>query len=111
MIATVTTLISRSDRLREEAPHKSLFNVCLFIATIMAAGLVFGLAGVSATPDLRELVLPMAACGITYFLIDTFGVSFIVALSQKIERVEGLAAHLPVDYASRTLLDSFLLVP
>jgi hypothetical protein len=61
--------------------HKILFNVCLFIITITAAGQIFRLAGGVATPHIGELVIPMAVCGIAYFLINTFGVSAIVALS------------------------------
>ena len=82
MIAAVTALIS-SLAVSRQPVHKVLFNVCLFIVTIFAAGYVFKLAGGTATGEIRELVLPMAACGITYFLIDTFGVSTVVALSQK----------------------------
>ncbi|MCK4409217.1 MAG: HD-GYP domain-containing protein, partial [Candidatus Eisenbacteria sp.] len=84
MIAAVTALAS-SLVVSRQPVHKALFNVCLFIVTIFAAGYVFKLAGGTATPEIRELVLPMAACGITYFLIDTFGVSTIVALSQKVD--------------------------
>jgi hypothetical protein len=83
MIATFTTLVS-SLAVSRQPVHKILFNICLFIVTIFAAGFMFRLAGGTATPEIRELVLPMAACGITYFLIDTFGVSTIVALSQGI---------------------------
>jgi hypothetical protein len=83
MIAAVTTLTS-SLAVSRQPLHKTLFNVCLFIVTIFAAGFVFRLAGGEATPELRQLVLPMAACGITYFLVDTFGVSVIVALSQGV---------------------------
>lgn len=82
MLAAVTTLISALT-VSERKLHQVVFNMCLFITTIMAAGLVFRLVGGEATPDIRDLALPMAACGITYFLIDTFAVSFIVALSQK----------------------------
>ncbi len=83
MIAAVTALVS-SLTVSRQPVHKVLFNVCLFIVTIFAAGYVFKLAGGTATQEIRELVLPMAACGITYFLIDTFGVSIIVALSQRV---------------------------
>ena len=82
MIATVTTLAS-SLAISRQPVHKVLFNVCLFIATILGAGYVFQLAGGRATADVSELVLPMAACGITYFGINTFGVSTIVALVQR----------------------------
>jgi len=82
MIAAFTSLVS-SLVVSRQPVHKALFNVCLFIATIFAAGLAFKLAGGTASPNVRELVVPMAACGITYFVIDTFGVSLIVALSQR----------------------------
>ena len=83
MIAAVTTLIS-SVTVSRQSVHKILFNVCLFITTIFAAGYMFRLVGGTVTPEIRELVLPMAACGIVYFLVDTFGVSGIVALSQGV---------------------------
>jgi len=82
MISTVSTLVTSLVTRRRAAPHKVLFNVCLFIITILGAGLAFRLAGGRPTTEIRELVLPMAACGVTYFLINTFGVSLIVALSQ-----------------------------
>jgi HD-GYP domain-containing protein (c-di-GMP phosphodiesterase class II) len=82
MIAAASSIIT-SLGISRHAPHKVLFNVCLFIVTILAAGFVFRLAGGHATPDLGALVLPLALSGITYFLIDTFGVSTVVALHQK----------------------------
>ena len=84
MISTVSTVVTSLTTKHKTAPHKILFNVSLFIVTISSAGWVFRMVGGTATPEIRELVLPMAACGITYFLIDTFGVSIIVALSQKV---------------------------
>jgi HD-GYP domain-containing protein (c-di-GMP phosphodiesterase class II) len=83
MIAAVTSLVS-SFAVSRQSVHKALFNVCLFISTIMLSGFVFTLLGGHATPDISQLVLPMVGCGITYFLLDTFGVSVIVALSQKL---------------------------
>jgi len=82
MIATVSSIVTATLVSRRE-PHKVLFNVCLFIITILGAGYVFDLAGGGATPDISQLVAPLAACGITYFLLDTFGVSFVVALTQR----------------------------
>lgn len=84
MISTISTVATSLTTSRKTAPHKVLFNACLFIVTIMASGFVFRLAGGQPTPDVSKLVLPMIACGITYFLIDTFGVSIIVALSQQL---------------------------
>jgi hypothetical protein len=84
MISTVSTVVTSLTTKHKTAPHKILFNASLFIVTITCAGWAFRLAGGEATPQLRELVLPMAACGITYFLVDTFGVSVIVALAQGI---------------------------
>lgn len=84
MISTVSTLATSLTTRRRAAAHKILFNVCLFIVTILSAGYVFRLVGGRATPDISELVLPMAACGITYFVINTFGVSIVVALAQRV---------------------------
>ncbi len=83
MISTVSTLATSLTTRRRAAPYKILFNVCLFIVAISGAGYVFLLVGGHATPNVSELVLPMAACGITYFGINTFGVSIIVALVQQ----------------------------
>jgi hypothetical protein len=84
MISTVSTVATSLTTKHKTAPHKILFNASLFIVTINLAGWAFRLAGGEVTPEIRELVVPMAACGITYFLADTFGVSTIVALSQGI---------------------------
>ena len=84
MISTVSTVVTSLTTKHKTAPHKILFNVSLFIVTISSAGWAFRMVGGTATPEIRELVFPMAACGITYFFIDTFGVSMIVALSQRI---------------------------
>ncbi len=83
MISTVSTLATSLTTRRRAAPYKILFNVCLFIVAISGAGYVFRLVGGHATPNVMELVLPMAACGIAYFGINTFGVSIIVALVQQ----------------------------
>ena len=83
MIAAVTSLAS-SLAVSRQPVHKVLFNTCLFILTIFAAGRVFELAGGQATPRIGDLVVPMAACGVVYFVVDTFGVSLIVGLSQRI---------------------------
>ena len=83
MISTVSTVVTTVTTSRK-AVHKLLFNACLFIVTILAAGRVFELLGGHATTNLAQLVIPMAGCGITYFALDTFGVSLVVALSQRI---------------------------
>ncbi len=82
MISTISTVVTTLTTSRKSL-HKLLFNACLFIVTIMVAGRVFVWLGGHATRSPAELVLPMAGCGITYFLIDTFGVSLVVALSQR----------------------------
>jgi HD-GYP domain-containing protein (c-di-GMP phosphodiesterase class II) len=82
MISTVSTIVTTATTSRK-APHKLLFNACLFIVTIITAGRVFALLGGHATRNPADLVIPMAGCGITYFLVDTFGVSLVVALSQR----------------------------
>jgi HD-GYP domain-containing protein (c-di-GMP phosphodiesterase class II) len=84
MLSTVSTVATALSRRQKAAPHKILFNACLFIITILAAGQVFRLAGGRATANIGELVVPMAASGVTYFLLDTFGVSVILALSQRV---------------------------
>jgi HD-GYP domain-containing protein (c-di-GMP phosphodiesterase class II) len=83
MISTVSTVVTSLTSPHRE-PHKILFNVCLFIVTILGAGWVFEFLGGEATTEVRSLILPLAACGITYFLLDTFGVSTIIALHQRV---------------------------
>ncbi len=82
MISTVSTLLT-GVFVSRQSPHKVLFNICLFIITVLAAGFAFEFVGGRATTNVGELVIPLAACGVTYFLIDTFGVSLIIALVQK----------------------------
>jgi HD-GYP domain-containing protein (c-di-GMP phosphodiesterase class II) len=83
MLSTIST-VATSLFVRRLSPHKVLFNVCLFIVTILAAGWVFESLGGHTTANVGELVLPLTACGITYFVIDTFGVSLIIGLLQRI---------------------------
>ena len=80
IISTVVTVAATGARL---PLHKLLFNASLFIIMIFAAGFVFDKAGGYLTSNVTQLILPLAACGATYFLVDTFGVSFIIALSQR----------------------------
>lgn len=82
MMAAVSSVLT-SLVFSRQAPHKVLFNVCLFVVTIMAAGFVFKIAGGRDASTIGELVMPLAAAGVTYFLIDTFGVSLIVALHER----------------------------
>ena len=82
-VSTVVTLFTGLVKNRQPA-HKVLFNACLFIVTIAVSGAVFELAGGYATANVGELILPMAACGATYFLFDTFGVSVIVGFLQRV---------------------------
>ncbi len=82
MMSTVSTVVTSLASPRKTAPHKVLFNACLFITTILAAGRVFEMLGGHATANVSQLILPLAGCGATYFLIDTFGVSVIVGLQQ-----------------------------
>lgn len=78
VVSTVTTQLAIGRR----PPHKVLFNVCLFVATVMAAGLVFQLLGGPQSSSLLGLMLPLGACGLTYFIVNTGVVSTIIGLSQ-----------------------------
>ena len=82
MIAATSSMFS-SLVVSRQSPHKVLFNVCLFVVTILAAGWVFEIAGGRTTSNVSELIFPLAAAGITYFLIDTFGVSLVVGLFER----------------------------
>lgn len=64
------------------SPHKVIFNVCLLVVTIMAAGGVFLLLGGAEADTLGELLLPLGVCGLVYYALNTGGVSTIVALSE-----------------------------
>ncbi len=77
IISTVVTVVATGARL---PLHKLLFNVSLFVVMIFAAGAVFESVGGVSTANVGLLVLPLAACGITYFAVDTIGISFIIAL-------------------------------
>lgn len=81
LISTIVTLVSRLTFSRQPI-HKMLFNTSMFITTIVVSGSVFQWLGGHATPHVGQLVLPLAGCGVTYFLMNTFGVSTIVALGQ-----------------------------
>ncbi|MFH1501681.1 MAG: HD-GYP domain-containing protein [Candidatus Eisenbacteria bacterium] len=77
---TITQLV-----IARRSPHKVVFNICLLIVTILAAGSVFVLLGGPEATSLGELILPLGACALVYFVANTGGVSIVVGL------VEGLS--------------------
>ncbi len=82
-ILSAVSAILTSTFMSNHSPHKTLFNVCLFIITVITAGKVFQLLGGHATPNINELVLPLAACGVTYFALNTSGVSIVLGLLDR----------------------------
>jgi putative nucleotidyltransferase with HDIG domain len=82
ILSTVSTIVTAMFT-GVHSPHKLLFNVCLFIITVLTAGRVFQLLGGTAGADIGQLILPLTACGITYFAMDTFGVSFILGFLEN----------------------------
>ncbi len=80
--AIISTIVTVAASAAKQPMYKVLFNASLFIVMIFAAGFVFEKAGGYLTPNVTELILPLAACGATYFLVDTFGVSFVISLIQ-----------------------------
>jgi hypothetical protein len=78
VVSTVTTQLVIARR----PVHKVLFNVCLFVVTIMAAGAVFQVLGGPSASSLLSLMLPLGACGLVYFAVNTGIVSTVIGLSE-----------------------------
>lgn len=81
LIEVVSTLITQIGIARRPA-HKVLFNIGLFLITILSAGSVFKWLGGMEAATLGELILPLGACGLVYFIVNTGGVSIIVGLTE-----------------------------
>lgn len=64
------------------SPHKVVFNICLLVITIMTAGWAFQALGGAEADTLGELLPPLGACALVYYILNTGGVSLIVALSE-----------------------------
>ena len=80
IIEVLSSLITQFAIGRRPA-YKVLFNISLFVTTILASGYVFSLLGGGEAKTLPELLLPLGACGLVYFIVNTGGVSVIVGLT------------------------------
>ncbi|MBN1461249.1 MAG: HD-GYP domain-containing protein [Armatimonadetes bacterium] len=83
MIEVISTFVTQFIFARRPA-YKVLFNVCLFVITISAAGAVFVLLGGREARSIGDLLLPLGACGLVYYTVNTGGVSIIVGLSERL---------------------------
>ncbi len=79
-IVSVVACVVTQMVIQRRPADRVLFNICVFIITITAAGLVFQALGGQSTGSLAKLMLPIAACGLTYFLVNTMLVSVIIGL-------------------------------
>jgi len=81
LVSVVSTVVTQLVLARRPL-HRVLFNICVFVITIMAAGLVFQLLGGPQATSLLDLMLPLGACGLVYFVVNTGTVSVVIGLSQ-----------------------------
>ncbi len=82
-IEAVATLLSEVFIQRRPAVRIA-FNVPLLIVTVGVAGLVYESFGPTWTSlESPRFLLPLLACGISYYLINTVSISTIIALSDK----------------------------
>jgi HD-GYP domain-containing protein (c-di-GMP phosphodiesterase class II) len=79
MIA-VTAAMTTQLAMQRRPPMRVLFNISAFIITITAAGWSFEAFGGTGSRNLGEMLVPLAVCGITYFIVNTATVSVIIAL-------------------------------
>ena len=82
LIAVLSTSLTQLVIYRRP-PHRVLFNICLFIVTIMAAGYTYRAFGGVEADSLGELMLPLGMCGLVYFAVNTGAVSLVIGLSQN----------------------------
>jgi hypothetical protein len=81
LIAVLSTTVTQLV-ISRRPPHRVLFNICVFIITIIAAGSVYQLFGGGVADSLGELMIPLGLCGLVYFAVNTGAVSLVIALSQ-----------------------------
>jgi hypothetical protein len=82
LIAVLSTVLTQLVIYRRP-PYRVLFNICLFIVTIMAAGYAYRTFGGPEADSLGEFMLPLGMCGLVYFAVNTGAVSLVIGLSQK----------------------------
>lgn len=64
--------------------HKSIFNVALYVVTSIVAGRTYmWLGGTVGALDLPKDLPAVAAMGAAYFVVNTIGVSLVIALTSK----------------------------
>jgi len=79
----IFSMITGRAVLRTQRPlHKVVFNMALYVVTAIVAGEVYQAAG----GEVGRLMIPeslpaMVAMGITYFMINTIGVSIVISLT------------------------------
>jgi putative nucleotidyltransferase with HDIG domain len=82
-IEAVATLLSEVFIQRRPAVRIA-FNVPLLIVTVGAAGLVYESFGPTWTSlESPRFLLPLLVCGVSYYAINTFSISTIIALSDS----------------------------
>jgi HD-GYP domain-containing protein (c-di-GMP phosphodiesterase class II) len=82
LIAVLSTSITQI-AIHRRPPHRVLFNICLFIVTIMVSGYAYRVFGGESAKSLGALMLPLGVCGLVYFSVNTGAVSLVIALSQN----------------------------
>lgn len=82
LIAVISTTVTQL-AIHRRPLHRVLFNICLFVVTIMVSGYVFRVFGGTHARSLGSLMLPLGLCGLVYFSVNTGAVSLIIALSQN----------------------------
>jgi putative nucleotidyltransferase with HDIG domain len=81
-IEAVATVITEGV-LQRRPFMKVMFNVPLLVMTLGASGLVYRAFGSMADISSPIFLIPLTAAGITYYLFNTWSVSFVIALSDK----------------------------
>ncbi|MDH3216445.1 MAG: HD domain-containing protein [Candidatus Krumholzibacteria bacterium] len=83
LIETVATILSEVF-IQRRSPIRIAFNVPLLIVTVGLAGLVFESFGPNWTSlESPRFLLPLLVCGLVYYVVNTFSISTIIALSDK----------------------------
>ncbi len=80
VIEAIATIVTEGV-LQRRPLMKVVFNVPLLVMTVGVSGLVYRSFGSMADITSPVFLIPLAAAGITYYLFNTWAVSFVIALA------------------------------
>ncbi len=82
LVETIATFITEGV-LQRKPLRKLIFNIPLLAITVGSAGYVYRAFGDMGNPDSPMFLIPLAAAGIVYYMVNTWSISLIIALDSS----------------------------